>query len=137
MATNSDRVGRHDEVIGRIAAVLSERTTSEWMEIFTEYGVNADVINTLQQVAADPQVVGLGILGGTAGAPTYIGMPMSFDAEVTATPLPPAPMLGEHTAEVASELGYDAAAIAELFGSGALRGGDGLIPGGATPVSPS
>jgi crotonobetainyl-CoA:carnitine CoA-transferase CaiB-like acyl-CoA transferase len=125
IATNADRVLHHDEVMSRLGEVLASRTTSDWMRVFTEHGVNADVVNTLEAVAADPQVLALGILGGPSDAPTHVATPLTFDGEPKAPADWPAPRLGEHSAEVARQIGYDARTIAELFADGVLRTDEG------------
>ncbi|MGX7681267.1 CaiB/BaiF CoA transferase family protein [Jatrophihabitans sp. DSM 45814] len=131
MATNADRVAGHDQVMSRISRVLADRTTADWMRIFTREGVNADVINTLEMVSADPHVAALGIFGGPVDSPTHVGLPLTFEGETTSSPTGRAPALGEHTAEVARELGYETTTIAELFAAGVLHGDDRLLRSGS------
>ncbi|PYO57554.1 MAG: formyl-CoA transferase, partial [Candidatus Rokuibacteriota bacterium] len=72
---------------------------------------------TLDQVAAEPQTEASGMLipSKHPRVPEYraVGLPVKWDGERPGVSRVP-PLLGEHTAEVLAELGYDAATIEEL-----------------------
>jgi crotonobetainyl-CoA:carnitine CoA-transferase CaiB-like acyl-CoA transferase len=80
-------------------------------------GVPCAPILTLDKVAAEPQTVASGMLVAAKHPriPDYraVGLPIRLDGERPGVSRVP-PLLGEHTAEVLAELGYDQAAIKEL-----------------------
>jgi CoA:oxalate CoA-transferase len=121
MATNAERVERHEAVMTEIGAVLATRTTASWMGEFVTHGVNADVVNTLDSVVADPHVMSLGIFEPTSGAATHVGSPFTFDGERELPGDRRAPLLGEHSAQIARELGYDEDGVSALFADRVLH----------------
>ena len=74
-------------------------------------------ILTLDKVAGVPQTEASGMLVSAKHPrlPDYraVGLPIRWDGERPAVSRVP-PLLGEHTAEVLAELGYDDATIKEL-----------------------
>ncbi len=74
-------------------------------------------ILTLDRVAAEAQTEASGMLVAAKHprVPDYraVGLPIKWDGERPAVSRVP-PLLGEHTAEVLAELGYDDASIEEL-----------------------
>ena len=104
-------------------AAIAERTktrpSQEWVELLNEAGVPCGPINTIDQTFADPQVQALGIVTPmdhpTLGSVEVVGQAVNL----ARTPQPArvrmtTPELGQHTDGVLSELGYEAAAIADL-----------------------
>ena len=74
----------------------------------------------LPPVGLDPQVQHRGLratiphMWAAAGSVDLIGSPLAGMGATPATIRRPPPLIGEHTAEVLGELGYDAARIASL-----------------------
>jgi crotonobetainyl-CoA:carnitine CoA-transferase CaiB-like acyl-CoA transferase len=122
-ATNADRLARFDDVTERITARFQTETSADLLARFSEAGIPAGPIPTIDEVFANPQVqherLARTIMHPTIGALTVPGMPYHLrqqDLEVT---LPP-PLLGEHTDAILRQFGYDDAAIAHLRASGAV-----------------
>ena len=80
-------------------------------------GVPAARVSTMDQIASEPQTEASGMLVSAKHPrlPDYraLGLPIRWDGErpgITRVP----PLLGEHTAEVLAELGFEPAAIEDL-----------------------
>jgi formyl-CoA transferase/CoA:oxalate CoA-transferase len=114
---NPARVAHRAEVFESLSAVTRAFTSAEVLDRLQRAGVPCAPILTLDKVAAEPQTVASGMLVATKHPriPDYraVGLPIRWDGERPAISRVP-PLLGEHTAEVLSELGYDQAAIKEL-----------------------
>ena len=116
---NPARLAHRAELIGRLCAQTAKITSADLLAKLEAVGVPAGPINDLAQVFADPQVVHRGMKierpspaardGKIPGVRTPImldGAPMAADR--------PSPRLGEHTAEILTELGLKPAEIEAL-----------------------
>jgi crotonobetainyl-CoA:carnitine CoA-transferase CaiB-like acyl-CoA transferase len=117
-ATNPDRLQRRDE----LAELVQERVKDEqladvlaWLEAA---GVPAAPVNDVGQVAEHEQTAALGLIQQTPEP--AVAFPVSFEGERVAHRSPP-PRLGEHTAEILREAGYDDSEIASLEAEGIVR----------------
>jgi crotonobetainyl-CoA:carnitine CoA-transferase CaiB-like acyl-CoA transferase len=103
---------RQDELRARLTEIFAGRPRDAWAELFG--GVDAcvtPVLDLAEALAASPVVRDVPLPDGTAMR--QAGLPITWsDADRAARG--PAPGLGEHTAEVLAELGYDAGRVAEL-----------------------
>ncbi|OWU84613.1 CoA-transferase [Oceanicola sp. 22II-s10i] len=112
--------GRSDnrvELNALIGEVTATKPSQHWIDLLMEAGVPCGPINSIDQTFADPQVKHLGmqkpVQHGEMGQINIVASPLQMtgqDREIRR----PAPDRGEHTDEVLSGLGYDAAAIAAL-----------------------
>jgi crotonobetainyl-CoA:carnitine CoA-transferase CaiB-like acyl-CoA transferase len=123
-ATNPDRVVHRDELIPLIETALASRASADWAAELSRAGIPAGAINTVDRALAHPQVLARDMVltteHPTAGTLRMPGSPVRLSGH-TATVRRPPPLLGEHTDEVLSELGYSAAAIASLHQGGVVR----------------
>ncbi|MEZ0304529.1 MAG: CaiB/BaiF CoA transferase family protein [Hyphomicrobiaceae bacterium] len=97
-------------------AVLKTRTTAEWLERLEKEGVPCAPVLTRDQIIAHPQVAASGIIL-ESDHPTAGRLRQTRTAARFATPTlirHGAPKLGQHTAELLSELGLSPADIAAL-----------------------
>ena len=108
-----DNVGRlthRDELVGKIAAITSTMKRDDLLEKLEAVQVPAGPINNLEQVFNDPQVVHRGMqlkLPSAAAKDGFIPgvrTPVTIDGWKAASERP-APLLGEHTAEILKEIG--------------------------------
>jgi crotonobetainyl-CoA:carnitine CoA-transferase CaiB-like acyl-CoA transferase len=127
-ATNLERLQNHDEMKARVETALAEATTTEWVVRFETAAIAAGPIYELDEVFDDPQVRHLGLLAEVE-QPTYEAhggkaRMLGFPFRASRTPASirrPAPLLGEHTAEVLAEvLDLPPAEIARLADAGAI-----------------
>jgi crotonobetainyl-CoA:carnitine CoA-transferase CaiB-like acyl-CoA transferase len=110
-ATGRARRGHVRELIAAFDAEFARRPLLEWAERFDAEGVWWAPVQTLAEVVADPQAEAVGAFveqPGMGGAPPLrtVATPVSFWG-VDDKPRSGAPALGEHTAEVLTELGWD------------------------------
>jgi crotonobetainyl-CoA:carnitine CoA-transferase CaiB-like acyl-CoA transferase len=108
--TNTDRLARRDELIGKLSALTRRLKRDELLDKLEAVQVPAGPINNLAQVFADPQVIHRRMqlkLPSAAAKGGYIPgvrTPIVLDGEPLASPRP-APRLGEHTAQILREIG--------------------------------
>jgi crotonobetainyl-CoA:carnitine CoA-transferase CaiB-like acyl-CoA transferase len=122
-ADNDRRVANHDELCDRVEAALAARTTAEWVARFERAQVAAGPIYEFDEVFEDPQVKHLGLVASVEqpgyGPTRMLGFPVRASA-TPATIRRPAPLLGQHTAEILGELGLPATEIERLAGAGVV-----------------
>jgi crotonobetainyl-CoA:carnitine CoA-transferase CaiB-like acyl-CoA transferase len=108
-------------------AVIGEHTTADtsagWLARFTAAEIPCGEINTIDQVFAAPQVRHLGLardfVSQERGPSRLVGQPIIMSDAESRIQRPP-PLLGQHTAEVLGDLGYDASALAALGAEGVI-----------------
>jgi crotonobetainyl-CoA:carnitine CoA-transferase CaiB-like acyl-CoA transferase len=116
-ASNPARVTHRAVLFETLATVTRTLATDELLARLLKAGVPSAPILKVDQVAALPQTEASGMLV-SAKHPRLddyrgIGLPIRWDGERPGVARVP-PLLGEHTAEVLAELGFDAAAIKDL-----------------------
>ena len=125
--TNGDRVRHRNDLIPLLEELFRRRPGEEWLARLTKHGVPAGPINTMDRVAAHPQVAAREMLvevdhaHGAVTIPTIpwkTGLPAE---RAPAPPLMPPPLLGQHTAEVlCTLLQYTPERVAQLVAQGVV-----------------
>jgi formyl-CoA transferase len=120
---NADRVRRREELIAELEPVVRARPVAYWVEQLDDAGVPCGPINDIAHALADPQIAARGLRidlpHPLAGVVPMVASPIKLSATPTRYERAP-PTLGQHTAEVLRECGYDDAAIERLRAGGAV-----------------
>ncbi len=116
-SSNPARVKNRSALFETLASVTRTLSSPDLLARLQKVGVPSAPILTLDHVAAEPQTEASGLLipAKHPRVPEYraVGLPIKWDGERPGVSRVP-PLLGEHTAEVLAELGYDDATIEEL-----------------------
>jgi crotonobetainyl-CoA:carnitine CoA-transferase CaiB-like acyl-CoA transferase len=125
--TNGDRVRQRESLIPQLEAIFLTRPGDEWLARMQQHGVPAGPINTMDRVAAHPQVAARGLVVEVNHAVGPVPTPTSpWRADLPsergeALPIAPPPLLGQHTEEVLCELlGCTPAEVAQLEADGVV-----------------
>ena len=114
---NPRRVQHRGALQEALSAVTRQLSAREILDRLQRAGVPSALVSTMDQVAAEPQTEASGMLPAVKHPrlPDYraVALPVKWDGERPAPTRVP-PLLGEHTALVLTDLGYDADAIREL-----------------------
>jgi formyl-CoA transferase len=106
-----------------IAEVTRTQPSEHWIALLEEAGIPCGPINNIAQVFDDPQVRHLGMAlpfdHSTRGPTHLVATPLNLEGLETGIRRPP-PELGQHSAEILTEAGYDAAEIAHLQALGVI-----------------
>jgi crotonobetainyl-CoA:carnitine CoA-transferase CaiB-like acyl-CoA transferase len=122
-ATNDARLANYDDFRARVERTLATGTTAEWQDRFERAQIAAGPVYEFDEVFADPQIKHLGLVTEVEQPGYGKARMLGFPVRASATPAAirrPAPLLGEHTAEVLGELDISAEEIARLAAAGAI-----------------
>ncbi|MDB5808472.1 MAG: acyl-CoA transferase [Betaproteobacteria bacterium] len=116
-AKNADRRADRAAIVADIETILLTKPRDEWLELFKQAKVPAGPVNSVDDLARDPELIARGLLytaeSGGRRIP-QVGLGIGIDGS-NATYRSPPPKLGEHTAAVLRDwLGYDMQAVAAL-----------------------
>jgi formyl-CoA transferase len=118
-----ERMENYDALVEQLTPIFRGGRRDDWLRRLTEMDVPAAPINTLDEVFADPQVKSYGfpveVEHPKMGKMKLIGNAVDMSRTPPSIDRPP-PMLGEHTDEILTALGYDGQAIADLRAKGAI-----------------
>ena len=122
-STNPKRVENHDQLFPVINAIMKRKPVGEWLKTFEEAEIPAGPILTLEEVLSHPQVLARDMVvevnHPSVGRLKLTGIPVKLSKTPGKIKSPP-PLLGEHTEEVLSDLGYSKQEIEELKKDGVV-----------------
>ena len=122
-ARNADRVRHRETLVPLLAALLIQRSKSDWLAALEAAKVPCGAINSLAEVFADPQVhersMTVAMLHPLTDSLRLVASPIKLSATPVQYTRPP-PLLGEHTDEVLAAAGLNDAQIAGLRASGVV-----------------
>jgi len=122
--TNAGRVARYAETVGLVQGIIRPLGCDHWVGRLNAHDVPCTPVNTIADLAAHEHTAARGIildydhpqLGPLKGVAT----PIMFDGVARVAGMAP-PGLGQHTAEVLREIGFDDRAIAAMAEEGTIR----------------
>jgi len=122
-ATNGRRVEHRAELIEILGERFATRPSVEWLGLLDAAGIPAGPIRDVAGAFESLQAVELGsrvsLDHPVLGHVDQVAVPYAFSGSPALVPTPPA-MLGEHSAQILAEAGYDEAAIARLVEIGVV-----------------
>jgi formyl-CoA transferase len=115
--SNQDRLAERAALVELLNEVFITRDADDWLVKLQEAGIPSGPINTIQDVFDHPQAearnLKLEIEHPTAGLVGFPGIPYKMSHTPADVDRPP-PLLGEHTEEVLTEVGYSPEEVALL-----------------------
>ncbi|WP_169544701.1 CaiB/BaiF CoA transferase family protein [Sneathiella aquimaris] len=112
------------EIYAELAALLQTRTTDEWMTLFDLADVPAMPMNSPESLLGDVHLAQTGFFiereHPSEGKIRDMAVP-AFWSESQPAPTCHAPLLGEHSFDVLSEVGYDREALEKMKASGVIE----------------
>jgi crotonobetainyl-CoA:carnitine CoA-transferase CaiB-like acyl-CoA transferase len=122
--TNPDRVRNREALIEELRATFNKSPSNHWIKLLKEAGVPVSpILNVKEAVESDHAKQRGAVLSLThprIGAIKVMSNPIKSNNMKVTTDIPP-PMLGEHTQEVLSWLGYSNEEITDLLRRGIAR----------------
>ncbi len=124
---NAARMGNLPALVAALSPHFMKHTTAEWLEILEKAGVPAGPVLSIREMHAHPQTIAREMVPEVehpvAGKMQTIGLPVKF-SKTPGKVAAPAPLHGQHTREVLSEIGYSEAEIDGLVAGGAVATAD-------------
>jgi crotonobetainyl-CoA:carnitine CoA-transferase CaiB-like acyl-CoA transferase len=121
---NPSRVNNREALVEALSKRTRARKAAELVEILRAGGVPAAPILTVDRVLAEPQTLDTGVLvrASHPRLPDYqsIGLPLTWDTVRPAVRRVP-PLLGEHSSDVLTWLGYTLDDVRSLKGNGVIQ----------------
>jgi crotonobetainyl-CoA:carnitine CoA-transferase CaiB-like acyl-CoA transferase len=121
-ADNKLRMANLEALVDELTLRFKRKPSAAWLAALDAVGVPAGPVKTIEQMLADPQVhardMVVDLTHPRAGETQAIGCPIKFSATPSGVTRP-APMLGQHTAEVLGEFGFSSDEIDQLLAAGA------------------
>ena len=122
-ATNDVRVRNREVLRPKLAASFVSRSSADWLAALDAAQVPCGPVNDVLAAFAQPQAVARGmrvdVTHPVLGTMPQIGVPFKLSATPASIRSAP-PMLGEHSTEILTDLGYSAADIDEMRGRGEI-----------------
>jgi len=116
-ATNAERCALRAELVSEIQKVLLTQPRDYWLKLFVEHKVPAGPVNSVDEVASDPELIARGLFYTAqhdGRRIPQVGLGIGIDDNNASYRSAP-PRLGEHNEAVLGDwLGYDAHKIAQL-----------------------
>lgn len=132
--TKADRLKNCVELDALLNDIFQRKTQREWVDSLADKGVMIGPVYRMNQLFQDPQVVHDEMVAEIdhplAGKIKMIRTPIRLSVSPLRIKRPP-PLLGQHTEEILSELGYTKEEIKRFKKTGAVKGAEGM--NGITP----
>jgi len=120
---NAGRMGNLPALVEVLTKHFKKRTTAEWLALLDRAGVPAGPVLSIREMHAHPQTIAREMVPEVehpvAGKVQTIGLPVKF-SKTPGKVASPAPLFGQHTREVLTELGYSSEEIEKLIAERAV-----------------
>jgi crotonobetainyl-CoA:carnitine CoA-transferase CaiB-like acyl-CoA transferase len=107
----------------RLAELIAQKSTSEWVDILGRLDIPAAPVISLEQLGHDPHLEDIGFFSSlddsAMGELRFPGIPVRFDGVRPEVRVPP--RLGEHTRQILEEAGFGAVEVEQLISRGVAR----------------
>ncbi|MCY4094913.1 MAG: CoA transferase [Gammaproteobacteria bacterium] len=115
---------QHREAVGeRIQAIISTKSSDEWLAIFAEFDVPINRIGIVEETPTDSQILLNRMVSKPKDPGIEIPLVVNHPVQVSGVnhvKMKLAPELGEHSREVLNELGYETSIIDEFMADGVV-----------------
>ena len=122
-ASNVERIANYETLLPTVREIIRGKSSDQWLSELREAGVPCGRINTVAEALGDPHVIERGMIIELEHPALGLVKSLATPVHLADTPLVyhrHPPRLGEHSDEVAAELGYSAAEVAALRAEGVL-----------------
>lgn len=124
-ATIGERTRHINDLYRLVAQAMATQSTEVWMARLNEADIPCMPMHDVDSLLQDPHLLAVGMLQEvdhpTEGRLHEIGVPVSFSGTPTLRVQKPAPLLGQHSAEILREAGLSRDEIQNLQKLGATR----------------
>ena len=123
-ATNVERIANYEALLPAVRAIIRTKTSDQWLTELRAAGVPCGRINSVAEALGDPHVIERGMIVELEHPALGLVKSLATPVHLADTPLVyhrHPPRLGEHSDEVAAELGYSADEVAALRADGVLQ----------------
>jgi crotonobetainyl-CoA:carnitine CoA-transferase CaiB-like acyl-CoA transferase len=121
---NEARLRQAHMLIERVGQVLATKAAAHWRELFTEAGLQNEMLQDYRQFIAHPQAVETELFSAFElpglEQPLPVPNPPGIPKIIDGTPAGTSPVTGQHSDEILDEMGYGAEAIADLRRRGVI-----------------
>lgn len=122
--TNAGRLKRRQEVESALVERLKAKTVAQWCDVFAAAGIPHAPIVSIGAALDHPHTRSRGMIVEFEHPKCGIVKTVASAIHINGEPIPgsttPGPILGEHTEQLLSEIGYNSATIARLRTEGAV-----------------
>lgn len=121
--TNSKRIANYDDLLPIIRQIIQQKTTELWLTELRGIGVPCGRINTVKEALTDAHLIERGMIIELDHPALGMVKSLATPVHLSDTPLVyyrHPPTLGEHTNEVAQELGYTEEQILAMRANGVI-----------------
>lgn len=123
-ADHASRASHIAEIYDLLEEILKTRSTAQWTALLEKADIPVAPMNAIDDLLTDPHLTSSEFFveeqHPTEGEMYAMRTPTDWSESVPDTPTP-APRLGEHSAQILSELGYSSDQIAEMERSGVIK----------------
>lgn len=121
-SSHGNRARHIDEVYAEVARIMLDRTVAQWEQLLNAADIPNMPMNSPQDLLDDSHLQAVGFIRDiehpTEGPLRTTGNPTAWSRTPLAEDADPAPLLGQHSAEVLREAGYSASEIDNMLAAG-------------------